>query len=411
MESQLTAHLNWNRPLKRVRGRSLLLHEIDVFVDFEWEERIGHPQRTFTNYMSLGDYVRKGKRADRHAALLLTDQSGSQEGCKIDHETHDIFIVNIVRYKNVKKGDAAGAYFAGLQGAPIIDPTGLNEEAQADLLDAIGSVASIALWIERHPDDLSSLVSKMGNISLRDVNIAILMKEFTRRIKESAPDDLQPITTLLSSPDFPLAALRTAGLAHRISAAAEFKRELERDEWSEKEWQRFFKQEQWIFGHGLLYQFVTPVEDEANVGGSDIANRGGRLADYAVRTRSHSASFIALVEIKVPSTNLVGPAYRNRTYGMHGELSGAVSQLIGNCDQWNHGGSRQEENVRRAAIEKYDTVQPRGILVVGHMKSLDDRDKKISFELFRRHLHGIEILTFDELLVRAENLTAPEQPE
>ena len=97
---------------------------------------------------------------------------------------------------------------------------------------------------------------------------------------------------------------------------------------------------------------------------------------------------------------------------MHDELSGAVSQIIGSCDEWNRGGSLQPQNQRRAFTEGWDTAQPRGILVAGHTKQLSDsEDKKRSFELFRRHIHGIEILTFDELLVRAQELVKFEHPE
>jgi hypothetical protein len=81
------------------------------------------------------------------------------------------------------------------------------------------------------------------------------------------------------------------------------------------------------------------------------------------------------------------------------------------CDEWNRGGSLQPENQRRAFEEGWGTAQPRGILVVGHTKQfIGSEDKKRSFELFRRQMHGVEILTFDELLIRAQELITPEPP-
>ena len=47
------------------------------------------------------------------------------------------------------------------------------------------------------------------------------------------------------------------------------------------------------------------------------------------------------------------------------------------------------------------TVQPKGILVIGHTNQLDTTDCRNSFELFRRNLTNPEILTFDELYKRA----------
>jgi hypothetical protein len=99
MERELTDHLGWDPSLRKVQGgSSRLLDGIDVFIDFHWEALIGHPQRTFTNYMSLRSYIQLHTRSGRRAALLLTDQTGKDEGCRADHQTHDIFVVNILRY-------------------------------------------------------------------------------------------------------------------------------------------------------------------------------------------------------------------------------------------------------------------------------------------------------------------------
>jgi hypothetical protein len=211
---------------------------------------------------------------------------------------------------------------------------------------------------------------------------------------------------LLSSRDFPAVVLQAAEAARRKIVVQEFRRELEADQWKERQWQDFFDRERWIFGHGLLYVFLQMVQREAYVGGKNLENVDGRVTDYAVRTKGVCASFIAFVEIKVPSARLVGDIYRNRTHGLHDDLSGAVSQILGVCDDWNREGSKQSDNMLRSFEEKWETVQPRGILVAGHTRQLDTVPKKRSFELFRRQLHGVEILTFDELLARAEELVA-----
>ncbi|MDQ3174758.1 MAG: DUF4263 domain-containing protein [Acidobacteriota bacterium] len=48
------------------------------------------------------------------------------------------------------------------------------------------------------------------------------------------------------------------------------------------------------------------------------------------------------------------------------------------------------------------TVQPKGILVIGHTNQLTDVSKRNTFELFRRNVLNPEILTFDELHERAK---------
>lgn len=58
------------------------------------------------------------------------------------------------------------------------------------------------------------------------------------------------------------------------------------------------------------------------------------------------------------------------------------------------------------------TVVPRQILVIGHLKQLEEngainQEKAQSFELFRRSIAGLEVLTFDELYERARFIVGP----
>ena len=87
-----------------------------------------------------------------------------------------------------------------------------------------------------------------------------------------------------------------------------------------------------------------------------------------------------------------------------------MSQLQSNCRTWVVEGSRQDENrevLRQAGIE---TCEPKGILVIGNTEQLDgDINRRMTFELFRRNLHNPEVITYDELLSRAELLALPRQ--
>jgi len=53
------------------------------------------------------------------------------------------------------------------------------------------------------------------------------------------------------------------------------------------------------------------------------------------------------------------------------------------------------------------TVRPDGIVVVGDLRSIKDHEDKLAcFACFRTSLHGVTIVTFDELLERAKALVA-----
>jgi hypothetical protein len=382
-------------------GTSRLLEGIDVFVDFVWDLVIGHPQRTFINYLSLKEYILRHTKYGRRPALLLTNQKDKREGCITNHNTYDIFVVNILSYKSVAKNDAAGAYFAGLQGSPIIDLNGLSNDQKDSLFENIID----AEWVKRNSVRIAPFWSEIGGIFLEGAKTPELVDELTKRTDTLSSGDLGRIEEFLASPDFPSNILETASLMRRREAVNEFERELNRNEWKERDWQKFFKREKWIFGHGLLYNFLEIIGSEVYVGGKDLTNKNGRVADYAVTAKGKIASFFALVEIKIPDTILLGQVYRNRAYSIHEDLGGAVSQIIGMCDEWSRTGSKEPDNHARAIEEGWDTAQPRGILVIGHTRQFSGvNDRKRSFELFRRHLHGIEILTFDELFIRAQEI-------
>lgn len=48
------------------------------------------------------------------------------------------------------------------------------------------------------------------------------------------------------------------------------------------------------------------------------------------------------------------------------------------------------------------TVKPKGIIVIGSLSQLDDRHKRETFQRFRKSIHGIDTITFDELFERAK---------
>lgn len=415
-EHALTEHLDWTPPLRRLYGSAWQRRGIEVYADFPWEQVVGHNQRTFTNYLSLANYLRRHLIGNKRRALILTEQDRRAEGRYPEHPEYEIFVVNLRRYKEVAKNDAAGAYFAGLQGTPIIRGSDLaarklTREEVASLLDVFSTAESVAEWIRRHPTEMASLGANWEATLSSCASTSQLAKELGSRIRVMSSEDIPELTALIGALDFPANVLRAAGLARRKEAVDEFRDELNAGRWREKDWQSFFEREDWIFGHGLLYQFVHVLQREILVGGKEMTNRGGQVADFSIRTIGTSLSFIALVDIKTPAAKLISPHQcRNGAHAIDSDLAEAVAQILGNCDVWTREGSGQADNVRRSEKEGWRTAQPRGIIVLGDSKSLPNDDARQSFELFRRHLHGIEILTFDELLLRADALASPIAP-
>ena len=67
------------------------------------------------------------------------------------------------------------------------------------------------------------------------------------------------------------------------------------------------------------------------------------------------------------------------------------------------------ENYNELQNKGIFTVQPKGILIVGHTNELDELTKVETFESFRRNIVNPEIITFDELYERAKFIVMKEK--
>lgn len=187
----------------------------------------------------------------------------------------------------------------------------------------------------------------------------------------------------------------------RLRALQEFERNLKLNQ-SETWWQNFFNGNDWIFGYGLNYKILESVQTQPSYGGANFTGRGMQRGDYLRRTEA-LIKFTVLLEIKKPNTELFGPTqYRNGAWELNKQLTGGVSQVQVNCSKWEKEGSQTEDNREALLKEQIFTVQPKGILVIGHTNQLSEISKRNSFELFRRNTVNPEIMTFDELFERAK---------
>ncbi len=205
------------------------------------------------------------------------------------------------------------------------------------------------------------------------------------------------------SPNLSAAVLIHAIHETRLAALATFEEQMKAGKWKEPEWDPFFEANQWIFGHGLAYQFLQKIQDQPHYGGQDITGKGDQIGDYLMATGA-DIRFSVLVEVKRPDTLLLRKeAYRAGTHNVTEELSGGVAQLQTNCRNWAIR-SATDEALRNVDVMSYE---PKGILVIGSLQQFEGSEKEArsrSFHLFRRNLHNPEIITFDELLARARFL-------
>ncbi len=221
------------------------------------------------------------------------------------------------------------------------------------------------------------------------------------------------------------AARDVIAMAHRRSEVERFRRMLTDDDYFDSEvaehpqhreeavWQSFFEANPWVFGVSLAGQLLTSWSDERLeqvVAGHSISEKGKRV-DALLRTSGRIRSLV-FAEIKTHRTKLLGTEYRPGCWSASAHLAGAVAQVQGTIHEAvNTIGDRLQEQAADGSDIPGDytyLLRPRSFLVIGHLDSLlgehgGHHEYKIrSFELFRRDLIEPEILTFDELLARAE---------
>ena len=199
-------------------------------------------------------------------------------------------------------------------------------------------------------------------------------------------------------------------LLNEASYFSEIKRglKLSRDE---DLWQRFFEKNQWIFGYGLSYFFVTgfdPGKLEKVVQGYDLVHFGKRV-DALMVTRGLINS-LCFVEIKTHETDLLEKsAYRSGCWAPSRELAGAVAQVQGTVSVAMKNLSERiqlnDKDGNPTGQEAYN-FKPRSFIVVGSLKEFIsehgvNQDRLRCFELYRNSISDIEIITFDELYERS----------
>jgi hypothetical protein len=219
-------------------------------------------------------------------------------------------------------------------------------------------------------------------------------------------------------------------IAHRRQVVARFRQLLEQPEvfataaaeaegGAERVWQDFLESNPWILGISLAGQLLTSWSEEKLeqvVAGFSVAGAGKRT-DALLRTNGAIRSLV-FAEIKTHDAPLLGKEYRREAWAVSSELAGGVSQLQQTVyrakqDIRDRLQDRDEEGAETGEV--IFLVRPRSYLIIGDLNQLRGNagvhpGKHRSFELQRRNLYEPEIVTFDELLARAEWHIAEAEP-
>jgi hypothetical protein len=182
----------------------------------------------------------------------------------------------------------------------------------------------------------------------------------------------------------------------------------------EMAWQKFFEKNQWIFGLGLCHTFLRgwdPARLEQTTTGKSVIGPGKRV-DALMETTGFVRS-LCFTEIKDHKTPLLQKdPNRAGVWAPSRPLVEAVAQIQRTVDEamLSIGKYLEERDAGDYLTgQRSHLVYPRSFLVIGSLEELTSGTQGQenvamvrSFELYRGSLAYPEIVTYDELLARAQ---------
>lgn len=246
------------------------------------------------------------------------------------------------------------------------------------------------LTLGRHPTSQWMTKVAAGEVPLNEDEQDALLAATTASTRQIAAQEPAKIARLQRN----IEVVSLDGLIARYADALENRH---KEEW----WQDFFEQN--VFALHLLFGGPTVfIDAQVPIGEGDNSLKGKKIADYLLMNAlTNNAS---LVEIKKPSTKLMKKRpYREGVYGVQSEISEAVTQVLDQALQL----TRYETGTKsRTGNSAWASNAPRCFVVAGRLSELDTSDKMKSFDLYREHLTGVRLVTYDEILEQLKTLRA-----
>lgn len=155
-------------------------------------------------------------------------------------------------------------------------------------------------------------------------------------------------------------------------------------------WQTFIKEKILIIQQG----YIQAIEKMNIVVGNT------KFPDFSLVTHD---SYIDILEIKKPDTNLIKLDPSRKNYHADTEVSRAVIQV----ENYIENISANKDAVRSYILDNFKlnlkVVRPRGIILAGTTTGFQSQKERDDFRLLAHGLKNVTIVTYDELLTRLNN--------
>jgi hypothetical protein len=179
-------------------------------------------------------------------------------------------------------------------------------------------------------------------------------------------------------------------------------------------WQSFFERNKWILGVGLNQLFHSSLDDkklEQTIAGFSI-NSSGKRVDALMKSKGLIEN-LCFIELKTHATQLMNDKpYRKECFSATQEFSGAIAQIqktVDKAEKIIKGKLEINDDYGNPTGEVLFNYKPKAYLIIGSLKEFEtgkgiNNQKYASFEIFRKSINNLEIITFDELYEKVKFL-------
>ncbi|OGE80973.1 MAG: hypothetical protein A3E98_03080 [Candidatus Doudnabacteria bacterium RIFCSPHIGHO2_12_FULL_48_11] len=359
-----------------------------LLFDFDIREYTGHLSKTFDYHLSLSHYLEDNQ--GKEIFLTLTETADFyQEDNKL--------VINLKVYQDFCKNIAQ----SGKNRTQAFLARKLKHYSESDKKDVIAGSSGDEIFSSLNPETKNELIQKLQSIStptIVDKNRVILVDDENKKaVIEQLLDKgfSQEFWDLANTKDPELTERLSAGRlqVHRKKVIDELKNRLSNSTFSETAGDDFWQK--WIYKHNWLFgiNYETPIEKQK-------INITGIMPDYLFPTLD---GFVDILEIKLPIPEIVEEdSGHPGSWIWSKEANQAIGQVVNYLGEIDRQRFEIQNEIKRVYEKECLMLKPRAFILIGQSKGWNVY-KKEALRKLNHSLHGIEILTYSDLLDRGES--------
>lgn len=156
-------------------------------------------------------------------------------------------------------------------------------------------------------------------------------------------------------------------------------------------WQKWIYTHTWLFG----VQYLAPFQKTK-------INLSGSMPDYLFPTVD---GFLDILEIKLPEDDvIIADSSHVGSYKWTPETNAAIGQVINYICDIEHYRYELQEKIRKEYGVEVSIIKPRAFILIGN-KDKWSKEKREALRKMNHALHGIEVLTYYDLVQRGTEMT------